>query len=345
MNDINTQNTIKLFEKREQLESATMNQLEAMQVFARVAELASFTQAAESLGLPKASVSGAVQQLEALLGTRLLHRTTRKVQMTQDGQVFYERSKDVLADVEELQTLFRNDAAGLRGRLRVDMPLAVARDVVLPNLPAFLQEHPELEIELSSTDRRVDLVREGFDCVLRVGQLGDSSLIARPIGEYRQTNVASPDYLTRFGVPRTLADLATHRLVHYVPALGARSPGFEYVDPADPGRTRYLPMSGAVTVNNSDSYTSACLAGLGIIQSPDIGLHPHFRAGRLVEILPDRRPAPMPVWLIYPNRRHLPRRVRVFMTWIETLMQARLVGPSDGPSGDPAEPPAVTPAA
>ena len=301
-----------------------MNQLEAMQIFVRVADLASFTQAAESMGLPKASVSAAVQQLERLLGTRLLHRTTRKVQMTQDGQVFYERSKDVLADFEEMQMLFRSDPASLRGRLRVDMPLAVARDVVLPNLPEFLRAHPDLEIELSSTDRRVDLVREGFDCVLRVGTLSDSSLIARPLGEYRLINCASPEYLAQYGTPITLADLATHRLVHYVPTLGARSPGFEYADPADATRTLIQAMSGALTVNNSISYLSACLAGLGITQTPEAGLRTYLKNGQLVEILPEFRPAPMPVWLLYPNRRQLPRRVQVFMTWFEELMQGRL---------------------
>jgi len=304
-----------------------MNQLEAMQIFVRVADLASFTRAAETMGLPKASVSAAVQQLERLLGTRLLHRTTRKVQMTQDGQVFYERSKDVLADFEEMQTLFRSDPASLRGRLRVDMPLAVARDVVLPNLPEFLRAHPDLEIELSSTDRRVDLVREGFDCVLRVGTLSDSSLIARPLGEYRLINCASPEYLAQYGTPKTLADLATHRLVHYVPTLGARSPGFEYADPADPAdpaRTLAQPMAGALTVNNSVSYLGACLAGLGITQTPEAGLRTYLMNGQLVEILPEFRPAPMPVWLVYPNRRQLPRRVQVFMTWIEELMRERL---------------------
>ena len=301
-----------------------MNQLEAMQIFVRVADLSSFTQAADSMGLPKASVSAAVQQLEGLLGTRLLHRTTRKVQMTQDGQVFYERSKDVLADFDEMQTLFRNDQGSLRGRLRVDMPLAVARDVVLPRLPEFLRTHPELEIELSSTDRRVDLVREGFDCVLRVGSLSDSSLIARPLGEYRVINCASPDYLAQFGTPTTLEDLAAHRLVHYVPTLGARSPGFEYADPNDPGRLLTQPMAGALTVNNSVSYLGACLAGLGIIQTPEVALRTYFASGQLVEILPHYRPAPMPVWLIYPNRRQLPRRVQAFMGWLEELMRERL---------------------
>lgn len=299
-----------------------MNTLEAMQIYARVAELASFTAAAQQLGLPKASVSAAVQQLEALLGTRLLHRTTRRVQMTQDGQVFFERSRDLLADMDELQGLFRDGPAELRGRLRVDMPQAVARDVVLPALGDFLAAHPGLEIELSSTDRRVDLVREGFDCVLRVGSLSDSSLIARPVGQYRMINCASPAYLARFGVPQTLADLAAHRLVHYVGSLGARSGGFEYQD-AD-GQTRFIEMGGALTVNSTDAYKQACIEGLGIIQVPEAGLREELAAGRLVEILPAHRPAPMPISLLYANRRHLPRRVQVFMHWLAGLMQPRL---------------------
>ncbi|MEN3113499.1 LysR family transcriptional regulator [Uliginosibacterium paludis] len=299
-----------------------MNTLEAMQIYARVAELTSFTAAAQQLGLPKASVSAAVRQLEALLGTRLLHRTTRRVQMTQDGQVFFERSRDLLADMDELQGLFRDGPAELRGRLRVDMPQAVARDVVLPALADFLATHPGLEIELSSTDRRVDLVREGFDCVLRVGSLSDSSLIARPVGQYRMINCASPAYLARHGVPETLAELATHRLVHYVGSLGSRSGGFEYLD-AD-GQTRFVEMGGALTVNSTDTYKQACLAGLGIIQGPEAGLREELAAGRLVEILPAHRPAPMPISLLYANRRHLPRRVQVFMHWLAGLMQSRL---------------------
>jgi len=302
-----------------------VNQIETMQIFIRVAELASFTAAAEALGLPKASASIAVQQLENQLGTRLLHRTTRKVQLTQDGQVFFERSLDLLADMEELQGLFRSEPAALRGRLRVDMPLSLAREVVLPRLPEFLAQHPELHVELSSTDRRVDLVREGFDCVVRVGVLGDSSLIARPLGHYRMINCVSAGYVAQHGTPRVLEDLASHQLVHYVPLLGARSQGFEYIDPAAPETTQHLQMPGAVTVNNSDAYLNACRAGLGIIQVPEAGMRPYLESGELVEILPQHRPAPMPVSLLYANRRHLPKRVQLFMTWITELMQTRLM--------------------
>jgi DNA-binding transcriptional LysR family regulator len=305
-----------------------MNQLDSMQIFVRVAELSSFTAAAESLGLPKATVSLAVQQLENLLGTRLLHRTTRSVQMTQDGRAVFERSKDLLADFAELQHLFRKAPSAVSGRLRVDMPIAIARDLVIPNLSDFLRQHPALELELSSTDRRVDLVREGFDCVLRVGALLDSSLIARPLGQYRMINCASPAYIAEHGLPVSLADLSHHRLVHYLTHFGGREPGFEYVDPDTPGSMRHVPMGGVLTVNNSEAYTAACLAGLGIIQSPEPGMRSYLANGQLVELLPAYRPAPMPVSLVYANRRHLPQRVQVFMSWISSLLQPRLLDAS-----------------
>lgn len=313
-----------------------MSQLDDMAAFVRVAELASFTQAAASLGLPKASVSAAVQRLEALLGTRLLHRTTRRVQPTQDGQAFYERCKDLLADVEDLQTMFLPGPAALRGRLRVDMPLGTARQVVLPRLPEFLAAHPELELELSSTDRRVDLVREGFDCVLRVGGGADSSsLIARPLGGYPMLNCASPAYLAAFGEPRSADALAAHRLIRYATVLGARAPGFEFADPSAPGGVRTIEMPGALTVNNSEAYLHACLAGIGIVQVPRPGVAALLAEGRLVEVLPALRPPPMAVVLLYPHRRHLPRRVQAFMAWIGSVMAPHLVAaePPSRPGG------------
>ncbi|WP_085317163.1 LysR family transcriptional regulator [Derxia lacustris] len=300
-----------------------MDQLDAMRIYTRVAELASFTDAATRLALPKATISTAVQKLEAQLGTRLLHRTTRRVQMTQDGQVFYERCKDLLADMDELNGLFQPEAARLDGRLRVDMPVGVARDLVLPALPDFLAAHPAIELELSATDRRVDLVREGFDCVLRVGALDESSLVARPLGRWPLGNFASPDYVARHGRPESPADLARHRLIHYQPLLGARTPGFEYVD--GDGATQFVAMPGALAVNSSECYTAACLAGLGIVQSPASALRPLVDAGRLVELLPEHRAAPMPVQLLFAHRRHLPRRVRVFMDWIEALLAPQLI--------------------
>jgi DNA-binding transcriptional LysR family regulator len=302
-----------------------MHLIEWMTAFTRVAELGSFTQAAQALGWPKASVSLAVQRLESELGTRLLHRTTRRVQMTQDGAALYERGKDLLADIDELRTLFHPAASGLQGRLRVDMPLGTARHTVMPRLPAFLAAHPGLEIEVSSTDRRVDLVREGFDCVLRVGTLTDSSLIARPLGLYGQINCASAGYVAERGSPRGVADLARHRIVHYQPVFGSKAPGFEIEDRQAAGGSRFVAMNGNVTVNNSEAYLGACLAGLGIIQVPRHGVEALLAEGQLVELLPRLRAPPMPVSLLYAHRRQLPRRVQVFMAWMQDVIQPHLM--------------------
>lgn len=294
-----------------------MKTIEGLQIFVRVAELSSFTQAAEQLALPKARVSTAVQQLEGQLGTRLLHRTTRKVQLTQDGQAFYERCKDLLADVDELQGMFQHGVQSLRGRLRVDMPTLIARDQIIPRLPEFLAAHPHLSFEFSSTDRRVDVVREGFDCVLRVGPLADSGLVARPVGQLRQINAASPGYLAQHGTLKTLDDLASHRLIHYVPTLGAKPGGWEYLQD---GRERSLAMASVLTVNSTEAYQAACVAGLGLIQAPAAGLASLLARGLLVEVMPQHRAPSLPVSLLYANRRNLPQRVQVFMAWVaETL--------------------------
>lgn len=306
-----------------------MNQFEAMRIYVRVAELASFTGAAQSLGVPKATVSNAVQQLENQLGVRLLQRTTRRVQMTQDGQVFYVRSCDILSDMEDLQNMFGRREAALQGKLRVDLSVGVARDMVLPRLPEFMDAHPGIALEFSSTDRFVDLLSEGFDCVLRIGTLADSSLVARPLGHFRLANYASADYLACHGTPRTLEDLAVHSLIHYVNILGSKSEGFVYLDPAD-GCEKNLPMGGRLTVNNSSAYEGACLAGFGIIQAPEVGMRGHVAAGRVVEILQTYLLPPLPVALLYTTRHHVPRRVQVFMQWLSQILQPYLM---DTPGG------------
>lgn len=300
-----------------------MNPTECMHIFSRVAELTSFTQAAQALGVPKASVSQAVQQLEAQLGTRLLHRTTRRVTLTQDGQVFYERCKDLLADLDEAYAMFQRGSSvqGLSGRVRLDMSTGLARHAVLPHLPELLREHPLLELELSSTERRVDLVREGFDCVLRAGAVVDDNLVARPLGAMRMVNCASPAYLLAYGTPLVLADLAQHRLVHYANTFGGKPDSFVF---EDAGHTKNLPMAGSVTVNNADAYTGACLAGLGIIQVPWVGVRALVGGGALALLLPAHTAPAMPLNLLYPNRRHVAQRVRVVMDWLAGVMAAHL---------------------
>jgi len=296
-----------------------MDKIHAMQLFIRVAELESFSRAADTLGLPKGSVSRQIQALENLLGVRLLHRTTRRVQLTQDGMVYYERAKDLLSNLDELDGMFQHDPTSISGRLRVDMPVGVARNLVIPKLPAFLQQYPGIELELSSSDRLVDVIREGFDCVVRVGTLKDSGLVARPIGKLTVINCASPNYLERFGYPETLDDLAGHAMVHYATSLGVRPQGFEL---NTDNQIRWLKTGGVLTVNSTETYHAACLAGLGIIQVPRIGVKDALRSGKLVEILPHCRAEPMPVSLIYPHRRNLSRRVHLFMEWLTDVLKS-----------------------
>lgn len=294
-----------------------MNLLELLRTFVRVYELASFTDAADRLGLPRSTVSEQIRALEQRLGARLLQRTTRRVRPTQDGQVLYERCRDMLDQVEEVEGLFR-EGSTLAGRLRIDLPVALARNLVMPRLGEFLDRHPAIEVEVSATDRRVDLVREGFDCVLRIGEVNDTGLVARRLGSYPLVTCASPAYLRIHGVPKTLTDLANHQLVHYVPVLGARSAGFEY---EENGKAMCLPMRGRVTVNNSDSYKQACLDGFGLIQVPLAGVRDSLEHGDLQLVLPDHMPAPMSASLLYAHRRNLPRRVRAFMDWLGEMIE------------------------
>lgn len=308
-----------------------MDRLTAMHTFVRVAELASFSRAAEELGLPKASVSNHIQLLETQAGARLLQRTTRKVSLTPDGRTYYERCLDLLAEFEELDTLFVQTEQQLSGRIRVDMPTGIAKGTVLPKLAEFLQQHPGVQLELSSTDRRVDMVREGFDFVIRAGTLSDSSLIARKICDMVERTYASPDYLARYGRPQTPNDLIHHKFVHYAQNLGGQPDGWEYWDGE---QLRTIEMAGALTVNNVESYTAACLAGIGLIQTPEAGVRELVANGQLVEVLANYTCQPLPVYLLYPHRRHLAKRVRVLMDWMTALIQHKLQSVRDVPVRD-----------
>ena len=298
-----------------------MQNLESILIFIRVAEMGSFTHAADSLGIQKGRASTAVRRLEEDVGVRLLHRTTRSVQLTEDGRAFHARARDLLADVDDLQSMFAGDRVALRGRLRVDLPTELARTTIVPALPEFMSAYPDLELEVSSTDRQVDLVQEGFDCVLRIGPIGDETLIARPVGQLRMVNAASPAYLARYGIPRSLKDLLLqdHRTIHYSRTLGAKPYGWEYPD-GDGGNYATLALPGALHVNSVPTYEAAGLAGIGLMQAALSGIRRHFESGALIEILPDFRPEPLDVSLVVAHRNNLSRRVRAFMTWIEAVL-------------------------
>jgi DNA-binding transcriptional LysR family regulator len=295
-------------------------ELDTLRMFVKVAELASFTRAAEDLGLSKARVSTAVRELESDVGSRLLQRSTRAVRLTPDGETFLGRARQLVIEAEELEEMFQAPST-LRGRVRIDTPQSLARNVLIPRLPELIASHPHVEVQLSTTDRRVDVVREGFDCVVRVGQLDVSGLVARRLGELRMMNCASPGYLKKYGVPRSLEDLERHLVVHYSVRFGADSPAFEYLD----GNVyRDLPMRSSITVNSTDSYQAACVAGLGIIQSPRSGVLPSIAAGDLVEILPQYASEPLPVSLVHAHGRNVPRHVRLVMNWLADSLKPHL---------------------
>ena len=284
-----------------------MDRYEVMQIFIRVAELQSFTQAAASLDLPKATVSTSIQTLEIRLATKLLNRTTRHVQVTVEGAAILERCKEILSGLEEAESMFRREASQITGSIRVDMSVAMANMMVLPRLAEFLDQHPGLEVQLSSSDRTVDLIREGFDCVIRGGKRTSAGTTVKELGQVSLVNWASPNYLARYGTPRSLSDLAKHKLVHYAQVLGSRREGFEYLA-GDVYRD--LPMPGCIEVNNTESYNKASLVGLGIIQAPRCGVRDYLASGELVEILPEYQAQPMSINIVYPQRRVVPKRVR-----------------------------------
>lgn len=299
-----------------------MDRIDLFRTFARVVECASFTRAADTLGMPRSSVSAAVIELEARVGARLLHRTTRKVSPTQDGAAFYERCLRLIADVEETEGLFRQTAGQTSGKLRIDVPGRIGRLIIAPALPEFLDRHPQLDIELRVTDRTVNLVEESVDCVLRVGPLSDSGLIARKIGDLSLINVASPAYLAQHGTPSAPDDLGAHLAVNYASPSTGRVEDWEWVENGEVGM---MPIRGRVTVNSAEAYIACCLAGLGLIQIPAYDVKRHIDAGELVEVMPDHRAEPMPMALLYSHRQHLSRRLQVFADWLEALLKRELL--------------------
>jgi len=296
-----------------------MDRLQAMEAFVKVVETGGFSHAAEALELPRASVSAAVQQLERHLGVRLLHRTTRRVELTVDGAAYFERCVRLLADFEETDSLFAQEGAAIRGTLKLEVPGRLARRVIIPALPQFFARHPQIRLQLGANDRYVDPLRDGLDGVVRGGEWLDERLVARRLGALPQANWAAPSYLARFGEPRSLADLAQHYVVGYRAAPGDAAQDWIY---DEDGIERSLPMNSLLTVDNADAYLAAGLAGLGLVQMPVYGLTAERDAGRLRSVLDDWRPAPLPVTLQYPPQRHLSRRLRAFADWLAELFAA-----------------------
>ncbi|WP_002627447.1 LysR family transcriptional regulator [Cystobacter fuscus] len=309
-----------------------MDRFDAMRVFTRIVELGSFTKAATDLGLPRATVTLAVQQLESRLGARLLHRTTREVSATPEGQLYYRRCTRVLAEVEDAEAELAQGAGKLRGKVRIHMVAGMAAHVVIPALPDFHERYPRIDVEVGTGDRAVDLVREGVDCALRAGVVDTPHLVVRRLTPMPQATFASTIYLARKGEPRSLEALERHWAVNYVEATTGKPYPLDFVVR---GELKQVTMNGVLTVMDSEAYVSGCLAHFGLIQVPAYRLAAHMADGRLREVLPNARPPPLPLALVHPYQRKVPPRVRLFMDWIAALC-AKQFGTSaeEAPTGD-----------
>lgn len=295
-----------------------MDRIDIFRIFTRVVETSSFTRAADTLNIPRSTVSTAIQELETRVGVRLLARTTRHVTTTTDGATFYSHCMPLLQEVEDIETLFQHDDAEVQGTLRVNVPSRIGRLIIAPNLPEFLDRYPGMKIELEITDRPVNLIEERLDCVLRVGFLEDTNLIGRKIGALSFINVASPSYLEKFGIPEKPTDLHHHLMVRYASPSTGRIEAWEWVEGT---KSHTISMEGRVTVNSAETSIACCLAGLGLIQIPKYDVAAQLLSGDLIEVMPDWRPESLPVTLLYPHRKHLSRRLNAFMLWVTDIFK------------------------
>ncbi|MDN7719829.1 LysR family transcriptional regulator [Burkholderia gladioli] len=300
-----------------------MDRLDTLQLFTRIVETGSFSRSADMLGIPRASATHAIKQLEARLGTRLLERTTRQVRPTPDGSAFYERCVLVLTELDDAEASLRQVASNPRGVLRVDMHGTHATTIVIPRIDDFHRRYPEIELVVSSGDRLVDLVREGVDCVVRGGRPHDSSLVARRLAMMPQVICASPAYLAEFGMPKHPDELPGHRAVRFFSSNGNIDYPFSLV--VD-GEVRDYDIGGWISVNDAENYVVAAERGCGLIQVPRFHLEGALRDGRLVEVLPEWRSPDLPLTALYPYRRQLSPRVRVFVDWLREIY-TELFGP------------------
>ncbi len=299
-----------------------MDQIQAMRIFVRVVEAGTFTRAADSLSLPKATVTKHVQALEERLRVKLLNRTTRRVTVTADGAAYYERTVRLLTDLDDIEASMTNARSNPRGRLRVDVGTSMAQLLILPHLAEFHARYPDIQVDLGVSDRIVDLISDNVDCVIRGGELTDQSLVARRIGNLEFITVASPEYLARHGTPTHPEQIEEKHtiVVYFSPQSGRHYPlefrkGEESIDITGPYQ---------VSVNEANAYVTAAIAGLGISQVTTYQAMRHIESGALVQLMPEWTQPLMPIYVVYPPNRHLSAKVRAFVDWTAELVQREM---------------------
>ena len=286
-------------------------------IFVAVADNGSFSRAAEGLRMPRPSVTNAINALEVALGARLLQRTTRRTSLTAEGERLYERATRLLTDIAETQNLFGTGSVAPRGRLRVDIPVALARPLIIDRIAEFRTLYPDVDVILGVSDQPVDLLADGVDCVLRIGELAPTSMIARKLATMTMVVCGSPAYLETHGTPETVEDLRQHQAVNYFSGRGYRPVAWSI--PEDAGFPQFSLRSG-IMVNDTEAFVACALNGLGLIQVPGLVVAEHLASGRLVEVVPAMRTILWPLSIMYPNRQHLAPQVRVFIDWVADVV-------------------------
>ncbi|WP_246796315.1 LysR family transcriptional regulator [Burkholderia perseverans] len=297
-----------------------MDKLQAMATFVRVVEARGFSKAAQTLSMPRSSVTTTIKQLEAQLGTPLLRRSTRSLSLTEAGERYLASCRAILAQIAAAERDLSADAGTPRGRVRVDMPGVLGRALVVPRLAEFEARHPGIELVLGMSDRPADLIHEGIDCVIRTGELADSSLVARRLGQLTWITCASPRYLERHGEPAAVEALGRHRVVNYL--SGATGRPMEWRFRVD-GEDRALTLPARFSVNETEAYLQCALEGLGLIQLSAFAVAAYLRSGRLKEVLADARCAPVPVSIVYPQPRAT-AALTAFVEWIVEVARGEL---------------------
>jgi LysR family transcriptional regulator for bpeEF and oprC len=290
-----------------------MDKLQAMTTFVRVVEARSFSKAAQTLSMPRSSVTTTIKTLESHLGTALLRRSTRTLSLTEAGERYYASCRSILADIDQAESGLSADASTPRGRVRVEMPGVIGRAIVLPKLRDFEARFPAIELVLGLSDRPADLIYDGIDCVIRTGDLTDSTLVARRLGQLKWLTCAAPRYLKAHGEPHSVSELAAHKAINYTSNATGRPLDWHFTVDGEPVT---LNLPSRFSINETEAYLQCGLEGLGLIQLSEFVALPYLETGRLKEVLANARCSPVPISLVYPNGRRASAAVKAFVDWI-----------------------------
>jgi len=293
-----------------------LNKLREIECFVAVAELGSFVKAADALGISKAAVSRTVLELEARLGSRLMQRTTRRLSLTEAGTLYLERCKQIVAALEEADDLLSAGAANPTGLLRINAPLTFGVLHLAPLWPMFLERHPGVALDITLSDRIVDIIDEGYDMAIRIARLSDSTLVHRKLTTTNLQVCASPAYLEKHGTPMHPHELAQHQAICY--SYNASKDDWQFTGPEGPVNVK---VNSRMHVNNGDSCVEAALGGIGVTRQPTFMIDRHLRSGQLVPILTDYTSPELGIYAVYPSRAHLPAKVRAMLDFLSEAFQ------------------------